>query len=153
MPQRRSSTARLGMLLSATLLAISTGSARAVSLVTRPRAVINDKPSILSATLAVTGAELPLCEGLNDLLPVTFSFPVSGDPMVPTLDPELFEVTLINSSGDSGDEPMVVTPKCATLAPAAEPDERRTVLLLGAFAPEAGVGPVQVCVLFPIARH
>lgn len=136
----------MATLLSSVLVALgNSGGVQAFGLVTKSRTVINAKPAIISATLAVKGAELPLCEGVNDLLPVTFSFPVSampaGDLVPPSIDPEIFEVTLLNSDEESGT--VIVTPNCATLAPAAEPDELRTVLLLGSFAPEAGVGPVQ----------
>ena len=133
------------LLLSFIVALTSSAGVQAFAFISKSRSVINTKPSIISATLAVKGAELPLCEGVNDLLPVTFSFPVSVMPdtdfTAPSLDPAIFEVTLLDTS--EGGETVSVTPKCATLAPAAEPDELRTVLLLGSFAPEAGVGPVQ----------
>lgn len=85
-------------------------------------------PSILFAQLAAQQAMVPdLCEGSNDLLPVTFSAPVLSDS--PDLDPDLFRVEVAG---------MEVAPSCATLKPAAEAGERQTVLLLGQFSGEAG---------------
>jgi hypothetical protein len=94
------------------------------------------KPEILSAEFAVNGAALPLCAGTNDLLPVTFTFPVSGEPQ-----PEDFAVIVGTKTGAETER---VTPTCATLAPAAEPNERRTVLLLGSFKPSDSLGPIGV---------
>lgn len=98
------------------------------------------RADILTAEFAVPGAMLPLCEGTNDLLPVTFTAPVEGQPS-----PEQFEVTIATLDGRTVSK---VQPKCATLAPANEPDELQTVLLLGSFYDsEAGTGPVSVKVV------
>lgn len=107
--------------------------------VVKPASVLEGTAAILSAELAALGAELPLCNGTNDLLPVTFTFPVAGMPM-----PEDFEVTIGTLDGTAS---SVVQPACATLAPAAEPNERRTVLLLGSFMPSADLGPITVTVV------
>lgn len=69
----------------------------------------------------------------KDGMPVTFSVKLKAD----TIAPEDFAVT--NAKGES------VTPVCATLAPADEPLENRTVLLAGTFGtPEAPPTAVQV---------
>ncbi|MEO0606536.1 MAG: hypothetical protein AAF211_34230, partial [Myxococcota bacterium] len=62
----------------------------------------------------------------RDGMPVTFSVKLKAD----SIEPEDFAV--INAEGES------VTPVCATLAPADEPLENRTILLAGTFGtPEA----------------
>lgn len=104
----------------------------------------NARPGILSAEFAVNGAMVPLCEGKNDLLPVTFTFPVVGEPT-----PQDFEVIVGDKNGKATGER--ITPKCATLKPAAEPNERRTVLLLGAFKPTDTTGPIGVEVVGDLA--
>ena len=60
----------------------------------------------------------------QDGMPVVFSAQINGD----TLSPTAFAVEI--SSGER------VTPLCATLSPALEPLEQRTVLLIGPFSPE-----------------
>jgi hypothetical protein len=62
--------------------------------------------------------------GGQDGMPVTFSVQINGDSVSPTA----FAVEI--SSGE------IVTPLCATLRPALELLERRTVLLIGPFSPE-----------------
>lgn len=144
----KSPAALLGSLISSYVLLAGISApecaVRAADLAARPSAVLNGEPAILSATLALMDAQLPLCEDINDGLPVVFSFPVAGDLMNATIDPAVFEVVVVDETAGSVDQPVVVTPKCATLAPAAEPGERRTVLLLGDFTPGT-MGPVQVC--------
>ena len=60
--------------------------------------------------------------GSQDGMPITFSVRIDPD----TLDPEDFRV--VTATGDS------VIPTCATLRPATESLEQRTVLLAGEFA-------------------
>ncbi len=67
----------------------------------------------------------------QDGMPVVFSAQINGD----TVSPAAFAVEI--SSGE------VVTPLCATLRPALESLEQRTVLLIGPFSPEASL-PVSV---------
>jgi len=67
----------------------------------------------------------------QDGMPVTFSVQINNESVLPTA----FAVE--TSTGD------VVTPLCATLRPAIEPLEQRTVLLIGAFSPEDSI-PVAV---------
>ena len=67
----------------------------------------------------------------QDGMPVVFSVQVDGE----TITPHAFAVGL--SSGET------VTPLCATLRPAVESLEQRTVLLIGAFSPDDSV-PVSV---------
>lgn len=55
-------------------------------------------------------------------MPVTFSVQINGD----TISPAVFAVE--TSSGE------IVTPLCATLRPALEPLEQRTILLIGEFS-------------------
>ena len=62
--------------------------------------------------------------GGQDGIPVVFSAQINGD----TVSPTAFAVEI--SSGE------IVTPLCATLRPALEPLEQRTVLLIGPFSPE-----------------
>lgn len=69
----------------------------------------------------------------DDGMPVTFSVQLENDTVVP----EAFSVQ--TTSGE------VVTPRCATLQPAAEPHELRTVLLAGPFGtPDAQPRAVEV---------
>ena len=67
----------------------------------------------------------------QDGMPVVFSVQVDSE----TISPNAFAVGL--SSGET------VTPLCATLRPAVESLEKRTVLLIGAFSPDDSV-PVSV---------
>ena len=62
--------------------------------------------------------------GGQDGMPVTFSVQINSE----TVSPTAFAVE--TSSGD------IVTPLCATLRPANEPLEKRTILLIGSFSPE-----------------
>eukprot|EP00892_Ulva_mutabilis_P003075 jgi/Ulvmu1/12769/UM096_0011.1 len=108
-------------------------------IVVKPQSVLDGVADILTAEVGIVGAQVPLCNGTNDLLPVTFTFPLAGMPT-----PEDFEITI----GTLGrNVSSVVQPTCATLAPAAEPNERRTVLLLGEFTPGEGLGPITVTVV------
>ncbi len=74
--------------------------------------------------------ELPPARG-QDGMPVVFSVQVNNQTITPTA----FAVGL--SSGET------VTPLCATLRPAVESLEQRTVLLIGAFSPDNSV-PISV---------
>ena len=78
-----------------------------------------------------------LCFGASgeDGMPVVFSQTLDVD----TLQPEDFEVT--SKSGE------VHTPKCATLRPAQDEGELRTVLLIGEFGDEPDNPPVSVKVV------
>ena len=69
--------------------------------------------------------------GGQDGMPVIFSVQINGD----TISPTAFAVKI--SSGE------IVTPLCATLRPALESLEQRTVLLIGPFSPENSL-PVSV---------
>ena len=73
----------------------------------------------------------------QDGMPVTFSVRIDGD----TVSPAAFAVE--TSAGKT------VTPLCATLRPAVEPLERRTVLLIGPFSPDDSV-PVSVEIVGPL---
>ena len=99
----------------------------------------SSRPEILTAELGDTGLEVPLCPGVNDLLPVTFNFPVVGEPS-----PDQFEVTVARMDGSGA---TTVEPACATLLPANEADELQTVLLFGQFRPSEDMGPVKVDVV------
>eukprot|EP00892_Ulva_mutabilis_P005741 jgi/Ulvmu1/3539/UM164_0005.1 len=107
-------------------------------IVVKPQSVLDGVADILTVELGVINGPSPLCTGMNDLLPVTFTFPVARMPM-----PEDFEVTV----GTLGrNVSSVVQPKCARpLAP--EPNELRTVLLLGEYTPAEGLGPITVTVV------
>ncbi|MFT4861886.1 MAG: hypothetical protein ACI95C_001098 [Pseudohongiellaceae bacterium] len=67
----------------------------------------------------------------QDGMPVVFSVQINGD----TVSPTAFAVEI--SSGE------IVTPLCATLRPAMESLEQRTVLLIGTFSPEDSL-PISV---------
>jgi hypothetical protein len=67
----------------------------------------------------------------QDGMPVVFSVQIDGA----TLSPDAFAVE--TSAGE------IVAPVCATLRPALEPLEQRTVLLIGPFSPEGSV-PISV---------
>jgi len=73
---------------------------------------------------------LPPAAG-QDGMPVIFSVQINGD----TISPTAFAVEI--SSGE------IVTPLCATLRPALESLEQRTILLIGPFSPEDSL-PVSV---------
>ncbi|MEO0574340.1 MAG: hypothetical protein AAF004_02670 [Pseudomonadota bacterium] len=81
---------------------------------------------------------IALSEGFGGM-PVVLSKPVDnlggfmGDPNA--LDPSLFQVKVGKRSG-------LVQPICATLAPAVDPAERRTVLLIGEFGLGGDNGPI-----------
>ena len=94
-------------------------------------------PALLSAFFGLDNA-LPfaanlLCFGASgdDGMPVVLSHRVSSD----SVRPEQFQIT--TRSG------QLKTPKCATLRPAGDPGERRTVLLIGEFG-NADTDPPQV---------
>jgi hypothetical protein len=95
-------------------------------------------PAILSAFFSLDNAlpqgSEPLCEGSDGLdgLSLVLSRRVNSESV--TLDPSAFKVF-------SGTTEGVV--KCATLAPAVEPGERRTILLIGEFG-TAEAPPTQV---------
>lgn len=110
-------------------------------IVAKPMQVLDESVGILSAELAVVALNLtaPFCTGVVDLLPVTFTFPVVGAPM-----PQDFDVTVGTLAGEVRD---VVSPFCATLMPAGEDNERRTVLLAGEFTPADDVGPIAIAVV------
>lgn len=99
------------------------------AVLTKPVGDEEATPAVLSAQLALTKVQLPLCTGVNDALPVTFSHPLADDPLT-----ESFAVTVGNDT---------VEPTCATLAPANEANERQTVLLLGQFQTDT-LEPTQV---------
>ena len=80
--------------------------------------------------LATRLCELPPARD-QDGMPVVFSVQINSETITPTA----FAVGL--SSGE------IVSPLCATLRPAVEPLEQRTVLLIGAFSPNDSV-PVSV---------
>ena len=73
----------------------------------------------------------------QDGMPVVFSVQIDGD----TVSASAF--TVETSSG------ATVTPLCATLRPALEPLEQRTVLLIGEFSPEDSL-PVSVEIVGPL---
>ena len=73
----------------------------------------------------------------QDGMPVVFSVQIDGDSIAP----EAFAVTL--STGET------VTPLCATLRPALEPLEQRTVLLIGSFSPDDSL-PAGVEIVGPL---
>jgi len=94
-------------------------------------------PALLSAFFGLDNA-LPfaanlLCFGASgdDGMPVVLSHRVSSD----SVRPEQFQIT--TRSG------QLKTPKCATLRPAGDPGERRTVLLIGEFG-NADTDPPEV---------
>lgn len=86
-------------------------------------------------------AVIRLCPGRlsigQDGMPVTFSVQLNDD----TVRPDAFAV--VTTTGER------VTPRCATLRPATEPLERRTVLLAGAFG-DAAATPRAVEVVGPL---
>lgn len=110
------------------------------STIIRPLPIIRSVADILTADLGAVGAQLPppVCNGTVDLLPVTFTFPVASMPV-----PEDFEVTIGTVAGEVN---STVTPACATLFPANEANELRTVLLVGNFTP-GELGPIRITVV------
>jgi hypothetical protein len=99
--------------------------------------VKDSSPTLLSAFFGLDNA-LPfainlLCFGGagDDGMPVILSHRISSD----SLRPEQFQIT--TRSG------QLKTPKCATLRPAGDPGERRTVLLIGEFG-KADTDPPEV---------
>ena len=125
---------QLKLLVTASI-AVSATSANWVMADTSP--VKNSSPTLLSAFFGLDNA-LPfavnvLCFGGagDDGMPVVLSHRISSD----SLRPEQFQIT--TRSG------QLKTPKCATLRPAGDPGERRTVLLIGEFG-NADTDPPEV---------
>ena len=115
---------QLKLLVTATV-AVSAASANCVMAGTLP--VTGSSPKLLSAFFGLDNA-LPLAVNLlcfgasgDDGMPVVFSHRISSD----SVRPEQFQIT--TRSGE------LKTPECATLRPAGDPGERRTVLLMGEF--------------------
>lgn len=86
--------------------------------------------------LAQVNATLSFCNGTNDLIAVTFIAPI-----VDEVSPDMFSVHLCRLPPDDNWDVFPergtcvhnVNVKCATLSPADEANERRTVLLAGQF--------------------
>ena len=122
-------------LLATAALAISVTSANWVMADTSP--IKSSPPTLLSAFFGLDNA-MPfainiLCFGAagDDGMPVVLSHRISSD----SLRPEQFQIT--TRSG------QLRTPECATLRPAGDPGERRTVLLIGEFG-NADTDPPEV---------
>ena len=122
-------------LLVTTTVAVSVTSANWVMAGTSP--VKDSSPTLLSAFFGLDNA-LPFAVNLlcfggsgDDGMPVVFSHRISSD----SVRPEQFQIT--TRSG------QLKTPKCATLRPAGDPGERRTVLLIGEFG-SADTDPPEV---------
>ena len=122
-------------LLATAALAISVTSANWVIADTSP--IKSSPPTLLSAFFGLDNA-MPfainiLCFGAagDDGMPVVLSHRISSD----SLRPEQFQIT--TRSG------QLRTPECATLRPAGDPGERRTVLLIGEFG-NADTDPPEV---------
>ena len=122
-------------LLATAALAISVTSANWVMADTSP--IKSSPPTLLSAFFGLDNA-MPfainiLCFGAagDDGMPVVLSHRISSD----SLRPEQFQIT--KRSG------QLKTPECATLRPAGDPGERRTVLLIGEFG-NADTDPPEV---------
>ena len=122
-------------LLATAALAISVTSANWVMADTSP--IKSSPPTLLSAFFGLDNA-MPfainiLCFGAagDDGMPVVLSHRISSD----SLRPEQFQIT--TRSG------QLKTPECATLRPAGDPGERRTVLLIGEFG-NADTDPPEV---------
>ena len=122
-------------LLATAALAISVTSANWVIADTSP--IKSSPPTLLSAFFGLDNA-MPfainiLCFGAagDDGMPVVLSHRISSD----SLRPEQFQIT--TRSG------QLKTPECATLRPAGDPGERRTVLLIGEFG-NADTDPPEV---------
>ena len=121
--------------LATAALAISVTSANWVIADTSP--IKSSPPTLLSAFFGLDNA-MPfainiLCFGAagDDGMPVVLSHRISSD----SLRPEQFQIT--TRSG------QLRTPECATLRPAGDPGERRTVLLIGEFG-NADTDPPEV---------
>ena len=121
--------------LATAALAISVTSANWVMADTSP--IKSSPPTLLSAFFGLDNA-MPfainiLCFGAagDDGMPVVLSHRISSD----SLRPEQFQIT--TRSG------QLRTPECATLRPAGDPGERRTVLLIGEFG-NADTDPPEV---------
>ena len=121
--------------LATAALAISVTSANWVMADTSP--IKSSPPTLLSAFFGLDNA-IPfainiLCFGAagDDGMPVVLSHRISSD----SLRPEQFQIT--TRSG------QLKTPECATLRPAGDPGERRTVLLIGEFG-NADTDPPEV---------
>lgn len=102
-----------------------------------PSPIEGGSPTLLSAFFGLDNA-MPfavniLCFGAagDDGMPVVLSHRISSD----SVRPEQFQIT--TRSG------QLKTPKCATLRPAGDPGERRTVLLIGEFG-NADTDPPEV---------
>ena len=122
-------------LLVTTTVAVSVTSANWVMAGTSP--VKDSSPTLLSAFFGLDNA-LPFAVNLlcfggagDDGMPVVFSHRISSD----SVRPEQFQIT--TRSG------QLKTPECATLRPAGDPGERRTVLLIGEFG-NADTDPPEV---------
>ena len=122
-------------LLVTTTVAVSVTSANWVMAGTSP--VKDSSPTLLSAFFGLDNA-LPFAVNLlcfggagDDGMPVVFSHRISSD----SVRPEQFQIT--TRSG------QLTTPECATLRPAGDPGERRTVLLIGEFG-NADTDPPEV---------
>ena len=122
-------------LLIAASIAVSASSANCVMAGSLP--VKGSSPTLLSAFFGLDNA-LPfvvnlLCFGGagDDGMPVVLSHRISSD----SLRPEQFQIT--TRSG------QLKTPECASLRPAGDPGERRTVLLIGEFG-NADTDPPEV---------
>ena len=112
-------------LLAAATLAISVTSTNWV--MADASSVKGSSTTLLSAFFGLDNA-LPFAVNLlcfggagDDGMPVVFSHRISSD----SVRPEQFQIT--TRSG------QLTTPECATLRPAGDPGERRTVLLIGEF--------------------
>ena len=103
----------------------------------------------LGATILPNIANFAFCRGAAQSaglggMPVVFRAPINigagfaGDPN--GIDPSLFAVTV-------GEDDRVVQPVCATLAPAVNAGERRTVLLNGPFGLGGSDGPTAVQII------
>ena len=101
------------------------------------------------ATILPPIANFAFCPGFGPSagfggMPVAFRAPIDtqggfqGDPNA--IDPNLFRVRV-------GTDGPLVTPICATLAPAVDPGERRTVLLTGEFGLGGDDGPTGIRVV------
>ena len=125
---------QLKVLITASI-AVSATSANCVMACSLP--VKGSSPTLLSAFFGLDNA-LPFAVNLlcfggagDDGMPVVLSHRISSD----SLRPEQFQIT--TRSG------QLKTPECASLRPAADPGERRTVLLIGEFG-NADTDPPEV---------
>ena len=122
-------------LLATAALAISVTSANWIMADTSQ--IKSSPPTLLSAFFGLDNAMpfainiLCFCAAGDDGMPVVLSHRISSD----SLRPEQFQIT--TRSG------QLKTPECATLRPAGDPGERRTVLLIGEFG-NADTDPPEV---------